>query len=1304
MRKLILPLLLVVILLPSLHEPLLVSAEPEEGRVELLKWSYEPRYGWSLNPGWESWNVRREVLYSCRNVCGFTGLVLWHREPASTWEGVKFSTEAALLLADIVEAVVVGEVKVIEYVVQNLFEELCKEAVFKYVEENLLNEDETADIFVIAGKLDGEYVVSAWFLKDRSRVVLVSDIPYIAAAFLPPVHYKLARDAALATEVSRRILEIPLWNFKAVKVELLSETVSIGREVAVRATIYVDACTLPPNAGIRLYVGDNPYKGLLTVTSINQVAEQEGLIGPLPGQKITFTLKAEVRSRVGVGSGRPLVLEVNHGGLVPELRRDDNTAVTIVDVKDELPNKPPVVRPLRRNIVVKVGEEVNLSDFLVIYDPDRKPRGLQVWWDKVRAPWWICEFSNGLVKFRREGVCVFKVYASDGHLTDSAKISVEGRSSGVWGELFCYGKHCPADGLRIAINQKVEFKVVAEDLDGRSVTVDWDFGDGTVIRDSGEFVKVHGYGRPGQYTVKVRVKNDAFDPFNPNPKTYITFRVPVTVSSLYGGDVKPSVTLCPPSPRGGKVYTCPWNGSEPGYKYHVDVAVRNSGKESSETLEDPATFKLKLYEVRGGEARLVGERDLGFLAPYDFKVITFTWEPGEEAIYELVAVLVGTGESGEELFHSSDSVIIATTSIPVVIGVKSSPKFPMVGGKAKLSVEVESDRRIVRYEWYSFELLGGRRVDTADPYIEVPGEGVTLPYGGTYDFKVRACDELGFCSKWWSGTVTFTSEKPRFEVEVKDAYILDSNLVEVKRLDVEELPPRGYILPETLYPGEYVSINIVIRNLGGAANNVLFESWVEGTKGRRARRWVEREVMGNILGSEEGVFLADFGSMDTNDSRELRLTLKTGGSEGIRLLRFRISSSPEDPAGAEYSLEVRNAWPDLEVREIGAYDPATGAEVEIVDVGEEFEVKARIINLGPSELPASYLYRTSGDSYARIPVRLYALKVGGPLVWRLLSEKVVKVWGGLPVNTSTTTSFRARLEEKGEWLLKVEVASSLYYVDSEWSNNYAAVKLRVGGDPDLEITGFKLTPPCYDNETERVWVDVFVTNTGLKPTHEPCNASLYAGDRLIGKQVVPPLAPGETVTATWELPLNTTDIKRIRILVVVDPEDVVEELFEWNNRNGTWLTPCTPLTGEKEPEKTVIPPANEPVRNRTRAPERKIPDLTVEILGLECIDPTWESYRCHYVLLARISNIGSGDAGRFMVTVTDLYGGASDLLSSVWINGLKAGERIVLAFNLTLAEPCPPVTPHTLLVEADSTNIIEELREDNNAATIPIPS
>ena len=136
----------------------------------------------------------------------------------------------------------------------------------------------------------------------------------------------------------------------------------------------------------------------------------------------------------------------------------------------------------------------------------------------------------------------------------------------------------------------------------------------------------------------------------------------------------------------------------------------------------------------------------------------------------------------------------------------------------------------------------------------------------------------------------------------------------------------------------------------------------------------------------------------------------------------------------------------------------------------------------------------------------------------------------------------------------------------------------------------------------------------------------------------------------------------------------------------------------------MIPPANEPVRNRTRAPERKIPDLAVEILGLECLDPAWESYRCHYVLLVRISNVGSGDAGRFMVTVTDLYDGASDLLSGVWINGLKAGERIVLAFNLTLAEPCPPVTHHALLVEADPTNAVEELREDNNAATILVPS
>ena len=1267
---------------PPRHQPL---GSPKES-LRVVGWRYTPRAGWYPSKTWESRNVRREVVFVCSDCGGFSGVVVWHHEPSRTWENIKNTIEITFLASDLVEMTLGGEVNVLVFLLNHIAQEAAKEAFYGYVEGNLLNRDGTADIFLVQGRLNGVQVVAAWFLKDGAQVASVDPL-LVPGIDRLPLQYRYIRDEELSRKISQKALAVPFWNFKAVRVEPAEKYAYVGEAIRVKATIQIDACTLPPNTAVRLYVGEDPYRGLVAVASI----PPEKLV---PGT-VTLTLTGVIRERAGLGNGKTLTMEVNFGRKVPELKFDDNMASDTIGVGDRRPNMPPVVKALTQLAVVKVGEEVDLSEYVLAFDPDQKPfRRIKLWWRPANAPEKICDTSKldeGKVFFRQEGVCTFFAYATDGDKTGSARISVEARVSGVWARLLCNGRPCPPDGLRLSVNEKVEFRVDAEDLDGRTVSLDWDFGDGTVKLGSKTRSFVYSYDRVGEYRVKIVVRNDLYDP--DNAKTYVVLLATVIVSSI-GGGVRPYAILCPQAPR-GRMMWCPPNGSDPGIKYPVDVAYGNLGETPSQVLGDPVNFTLKLYEVKGGEAELIGEKAIGYLGPRSGGIATFYWIPRGFGFYELRAVLVGTGHSGEERYKIVDSVGVAVGEIPAIKGLSVSPNFPRIGGAVKLRAYPESGRKISRYEWFSPQLLGGRAV-TREPFIDISAGRIVFP--GTYTYRVRACDELGYCSQWAEGSVTFVSDLPLLRVEIRSVHLVDArSMEEVRKLAFKRESPRSYKLISPLYPGEYILVKGVLENLGGGADDVSLNAWIEDRYGNRPSGWVQREIIGEIVGSSSGVLKMNFGSMDSGSTAEFQLLLRTGRTKGTRYLVFRTDSSPKDPVRAGFQLEIGNSWPDLEVESVYVYDSGTGKRVDVAEPGQSLAVKAVIRNRGPSSLNPSIYRSPLGNDKVSLLVRIYAKKTQGVQVWWLLGEKTVSLQDGLPANGSVHVEFSLNKLDEGDWLIGIEVDPLTGYIDSYPGNNKASTHIRIGRKPDITVSGIRLAPGCYTNRTREVTVEATLSNNGYSPVQGLFNATLYVGGKAVAAREVEQLRPGETITERWIFKPDFKG-KTLSIVVAADEEGRVEEMYEWNNWNGTWLSECGIAKGIVEPSR--MPAAETEPFNKTVF---ELPDLTVRILRLISLDPPEELYRCHYLIQLEVSNIGHADAGRFFLEIRDSYSGFQEELYRSELPGIRMGEKMLLSIKVTLPNPCPHYVSHLLKITVDPDDIVAEESEDNNYAKVFIP-
>ncbi len=294
---------------------------------------------------------------------------------------------------------------------------------------------------------------------------------------------------------------------------------------------------------------------------------------------------------------------------------------------------------------------------------------------------------------------------------------------------------------------------------------------------------------------------------------------------------------------------------------------------------------------------------------------------------------------------------------------------------------------------------------------------------------------------------------------------------------------------------------------------------------------------------------------------------------------------------------------------------------------------------------------------------------------------------GIAVNNpeSATGELDTATLEPGEYLLRVVVDPDDRVEEQSELNNELTAALQVEPRPaDLRPEPqliFEPQPPVSAGQPVKVYGGI--TNDGGTAAEEFNVAFLY---RKVEEGVayefsefdrvsLPGLAPGEAAPVMGVL--NTAELRggTYEICLLADPDDVVPELDETNNRY------CTP------PPFVVI------------GPEGKA-DLALADLAIKPSPILRQGQTAH--VMAKIANRGKGPAGPFAVQFFYQYrpraGGdpESILFATKRLSGLEVGETVTLQVNLTTGKLS--YGDYTITAVVDGADEVRELDETNNQA------
>jgi len=248
-----------------------------------------------------------------------------------------------------------------------------------------------------------------------------------------------------------------------------------------------------------------------------------------------------------------------------------------------------------------------------------------------------------------------------------------------------------------------------------------------------------------------------------------------------------------------------------------------------------------------------------------------------------------------------------------------------------------------------------------------------------------------------------------------------------------------------------------------------------------------------------------------------------------------------------------------------------------------------------------------------------------------------------------------RLNDIFEALTISERSSVMPYLTSE---TVAKIRQELLPLPDLTLTSITVTP-SEPTAQEECGVKVLVKNIGNVKA-SGIIVKIEVNGITIQTQTVDDLEAGSSRTLTFSW--TPTAAGDYTLKATVDPENLIKELNENNNVISTTVT--------------VKP--------------KELPDLTVQFQEI----PEKFEVNKEYEIKVLVKNIGTAAADTFNVELT--VNGAR--VEKKEIKGLAEGASEVLTFSWTPTA----AGDYTLKATVDPENLIKELNENNNVATVSV--
>jgi len=766
---------------------------------------------------------------------------------------------------------------------------------------------------------------------------------------------------------------------------------------------------------------------------------------------------------------------------------------------------------------------------------------------------------------------------------------------------------------------------------------------------------------PGTYLIKVTV-----DPPTPDqPAGRIEEQDEanneiIAVLSLQGPELYPTaLSFSPALPRAGDVV-------------EVAATVMNSGRGIARNFQvafmvDGAQFDLKTLTLAEGQQASA----VGVLKTRELKL---------DVGVHLIRVIVDPFNVIAERDEKNNEIRTSLTLQPPVPklaelhpkGIRLTPSSPIeLGAQRSLAVfaEVRNTGEIAAHNFeiaFFYRRIGSTRsiplTCTANCLVSELSAGSRLTAKGELDLSSLSPGNYEI------GVVVDPpdAQRPHGRVEELDEFNNELRssftLLAARRPDLFLDPLSVRVEPSLqVRRGALLTVSVEVSNIGEqAARAFSVEFALRRLDEQRFTVFAREEVEGLEIGARTVVEA----SLDTSKLRPGLYELRIVADPDDRIEELdELNNIFTTGVGPEaVPLFVRG--PDLTALSLSFRDPSISPAAPSVTKGEEVELIAQITNIGIEAAGAfevEFCRRRLGEERC-VP----------------FNERVRFPGLGPGVVVQAETVLGTGDLEPGSYIIQVvvdPVAQGLPFglVEEENElNNLAALPLEVLPQPDLELTRISFDPPLPVPPGTVVTIFADVSNIGEGPARRPFTVEFalqleeeaecvpFASAQIPGLEV-----EGQAVVKA-QLELTEEAIKG-RLCVTADPEDVIPESDEANNRL------IIPLSGGAAADGR--------------------PDLTVLRLSLEPQEArVGEKVRVE----AEVANIGGGEAGPFRVVFfyRRLGGQKRVNFAQFKLEGLEPQARRILTTWLDTSVIWRGTFEISVVVDINDT--VEESNEENN--------